>query len=188
MNAIATVTSGLNAALRLAWGRVDGIPLVLGDRTTVVRSFWAILFCVPSVICRLLMYWAEEGVPEHAGHLAARELIVFALGWLIFVEVSFRLAPMLGRPDRWGRFVTLWNWCNVVEGILIVVGGVPGLLGAPPIVDQAFELVMIGWALWLEWYAIRLGFGVTIAAAIWLVILDQAIGITLGSIAMALGP
>lgn len=188
MNAVTAVTSGISAALRLARGRADGVLLVPGDRKNAARSFWAILFCVPSVVCRLLMSWAESGIPAHPGHLLARELITFVLGWLIFVEASVWLAPMLGRAERWGRFVALWNWCNVIEGVLVVIGGLPGLFGVPPIVDQAAELIMIGWALWLEWYAICLGLGIGAFAAAWMVILDQAIGITLASLALMLSP
>jgi hypothetical protein len=61
------------------------------------------------------------------------------------------------------------------------------LFGVPPIVDQACELIMIGWALWLEWYAIRLGLGIGGFPATWMVVLDQAIGITLASLAIMLG-
>ncbi|MEA2741001.1 MAG: hypothetical protein QOH05_4308, partial [Acetobacteraceae bacterium] len=63
MNSVASVTLGLHAALRLARGRADGVVLVPGDRSTVVRSFWAIALCLPSVICRLLMSWAGSGIP-----------------------------------------------------------------------------------------------------------------------------
>ena len=50
MSSVSTVTLGLNAALRLARGRADGVVLVPGDRETIVRSFWAIALCLPSVI------------------------------------------------------------------------------------------------------------------------------------------
>lgn len=185
---VASVTSGISAALRLARGRADGVVLVPGDRATIARSFWSIAFCVPSVIGRLLMSWMETGIPSDAAHLAGRELIVFVLGWLIFVDVTHRLAPLLGKADRWGRFVAVWNWCNVIEGILVIIGGIPGILGAPAIIDQACELVAIGWALWLEWYATRLALGVGPLAATALVLLDQSIGIMLASIAMSLSP
>jgi len=108
------------------------------------------------------------------------------LGWLVFVEVTHRLAPVIGKAERWGRFIAVWNWCNVIEGVLVFVGGIPGVLGAPSVVDEAFELITIGWALWLEWYATRLAFGVGAMTAAWLVLLDQSIGIFLASLALAL--
>jgi hypothetical protein len=188
MSSVSTVTSGLSAALRLARGRADGVVLVPDDRKTIVRSFWSIALCLPSVICRLLMSWAGSGIPADAAHLAAREVIVFVLGWLVFVEVTHRLAPMIGQADRWGRFIAVWNWCNVIEGVLVIVGGIPGTLGAPAIVDEACGLITVGWALWLEWYATRLAFGVSGLTAVGLVLLDQSIGILLASLAMLISP
>jgi hypothetical protein len=188
MSSVSTVTLGLNAALRLARGRADGVVLVPGDRKTIIRSFWSIALCLPTVICRLLMSWADTGVPSDAAHLLAREVIVFVVGWLVFVEVTHRMAPMIGRAERWGRFIAVWNWCNVIEGVLVILGGVPGLLGAPAIVDQASVLITIGWALWLEWYATKLAFGVTPLTAVGLVLLDQSIGIMLASLAMLISP
>jgi hypothetical protein len=186
MSSVSTVASGLSGALRLARGQADGAVLIAGDRESIVRSFWAIPLCLPSVICRLVMSWAVSGVPDDAIHAAGREVLVFVLGWLVFVELTHRVAPLIGRADRWGRFIAVWNWCNVIEGIMIVFGAIPGTLGAPDIIGQACELVTIGWALWLEWYATRLAFGVGRMTATWLVLLDQAIGVFLASLALAI--
>ncbi len=189
MNAsVASMASGLSAALRLARGRADGVVMVPGDRATIARSFWAIAFCLPAVLCRLLMSWADTGIPSDAAHLAGLELIVFVLGWLIFVEVTHHLAPVLGRAQRWGRFIALWNWCNVIENVLVLAGGLPGLFGAPAVIDEACQLIAIGWALWLEWYATRLALGVGPLIATSLVLLDASIGILLLSVAEALSP
>ena len=186
MSSVSAVTSGLHSALRLARGRSDGVVLVSGDRATIIRSFWSILLCLPVTIGRLMMSWAYNGVPKDAAHLLGREVIIFVLGWLLFIEATYRLAPMLGRQDRWGRFIAVWNWCNVVEGALVIIGGIPGVFGAPPMVDQACELVTIGWAFWLEWYATRLTLAVSPLVATGLVMLDQSIGIMLASVAFAL--
>ena len=188
MSSVSSMTLGLYAALQLARGRADGVVLVPDDRKTIVRSFWSIALCLPTVICRLLLSWVDTGIPDHAAHLAAREVMVFVLGWLVFVEVTHRLAPMIGQAGRWGRFIVVWNWCNVIEGLLVVAGGIPGLLGAPAIIDQAAELITIGWAIWLEWYATRLAFDVKPVTAIWLVLLDQSIGILLASLAVLVTP
>jgi hypothetical protein len=82
MSSVSSVTLGLNAAIRLACGRADGVVLVPGDRKTLMRSFWSIALCVPSVIGRLLMSWADTGIPADAAHLIGREVIVSWLaGW-----------------------------------------------------------------------------------------------------------
>ena len=44
----------------------------------------------------------------------------------------------------------------VIENTIVAIGGLPGALGAPSIIDQAAGLATAGWAFWLEWYAIRL--------------------------------
>ena len=79
-------------------------------------------------------------------------------------------------------------------GLLVFVAAslaalvVAGTLGVPAVVDQACELIAVGWALWLEWYATRLVFGVGKLTAVSLVLLDQSIGIFLASLAIAISP
>ena len=53
----------------------------------------------------------------------------------------------------------MWNWCNVVQYLLLVLAGLPLLLGAPDWIDQTAGLVALGWALWLEWFAARVAAG-----------------------------
>ncbi|MBS0638975.1 MAG: hypothetical protein JSS43_03835 [Proteobacteria bacterium] len=187
MNALMTMAAGLSGAARLAFGKPDGAGLVGGDRLSAIRSFWAIPMALPSLVCRLLTAWAVDGVPANAGRVMGRELIVFIVGWLLFIEITHRIVPLMGRGERWPRFIALWNWCNVVEGALIVLGGLPALLGAPPILAQAAELITIGWALWLEWFATRLALGISVSGAISFVLLDQVIGIILAMVAITLG-
>ena len=175
--------------MRLCGWRVAGADGVRADsRTTgktIVRSFWAIAFCLPSVICRLLMSWADDGRARRCGSSRlAREVIVFVAGLAGVCRSDHRLAPLIGRAERWGRFIAVWNWCNVVEGMLVVVGAFPAHLGRRQSLIRRVELITIGWALWLEWYATRLAFGVGRLTAIWLVLLDQSIGIMLASLAM----
>lgn len=181
------MTVGLFAALRLAWGRPDGVVLVPDDRKTLIRSFWALPVCLLLVLATLVQPWLETGVTADAIHSLARDLIAFIVNWLLFVEITHRLAPMLGDARRWGRFITVWNWCNVVGQLLVFTGGLPDMFGAPAIASQASELITLGWALWLEWYVARVVLGVGGVAAVWLVILDQAIGTLLSLLASSLG-
>ncbi len=94
----------------------------------------------------------------------------YVVGWLAFALLSFHLAPMFGCGPRWPRFIAAWNWCNVIENLLLVVGGIPGLLGAPTIIDEAAQIVAIGWALWIEWFATRQALGTTSLVAVLLVV------------------
>ena len=158
--------SGLAGAARLARGRADGAVLVPGDRRTAARSFWAIAFCLPSVLCRLLMAWAGTGFPTDPGHQIGRELITFVLGWLLSSRRRHAIAPLLGRARhgrvslRCGTGAMWWRACCRRWWHC------PTLLGAPPVIGQAARLITIGWALWLEWYATRAGrFGVRAVAA-----------------------
>ncbi len=185
---LSTVTAGLSAALRLARGRSDGVALIADDTGTTGASFWAIAFCIPSVVCRVLMSWLETSMPADGGHEIARELIIFVLGWLIFVEATYWIARSMGSAARWRRFIVVWNWCNVIEGVLVIAGAIPGLLGVPDTLDEAFQLITVGWALWLEWYATRVALGVDGFTAFGLVLLDQAIGIVLGAVAIWISP
>jgi hypothetical protein len=187
MSVASAVHSGLHGALRLARGRADGVALVAADMAGAARSFWALPVCLPTVVCLRLMDWAEDGRPANAGHELARDLLVFVAGWLLYAVVTHRLAPRFGRGERWPHFIAAWNWCNVVENLLLVFGGIPGLLGAPHVVDQVFQVFTMGWALWLEWYAIRLTLRVGPLLAILAVMLDLTISLMLSGFGQALG-
>ena len=112
----------------------------------------------------------------------AADLLGFVIGWLGFALVSYRVAGALGRRAMWPRFITLWNWCNVVQYLMLVAAALPGLLGWPEVVGQTAWLVALGWALWLEWFMTRLALGLPAPMAATLVILDVAIGLIVAGV------
>jgi hypothetical protein len=182
----ATLGIGLHAALLLARGRPEGVSLLAADRpeefTAAARSFWAVALCLPAFICLHLIDWAQSGVPVRPAHGFAMDLLGYLIGWLSFVLLSRSLAAALGRIWRWPRFVTIWNWCNVVQYFMLVAAALPSLLGLPYFLAETTWLVAIGWALWLEWYATRLALDVSGLAAAGVVVLDMTIGLFLVSI------
>jgi hypothetical protein len=180
------VTSGLHAALLFARGRSDGLRYVESDMAGAARSFWAIALCLPAIVCLELMGWVESGLPAHAGHAISLDLMGYLVGWLGFALLSHHLAPMFGCGARWPRFIAAWNWCNVIENLLLVVGGIPGLLGVPPVVDEVAQIVVVGWALWIEWFATKQALGTGAPVAVLLVVLDQLIGVVLAGLNTAL--
>lgn len=180
------VTSGLHAALLFARGNGEGLRYVEADMAGAARSFWAIALCLPATMCLQLMTWVQYGLPAHVGHAIALDILAYVVAWIGFALLSFQLAPMFGCLPRWPRFIAAWNWCNVIENILLVVGGIPGLLGVPPALDQAAQIVALGWALWIEWFAAKQALGTSGVVAVLLVVLDQVIGLLLAGLNLAL--
>ena len=177
MSVIGTVSAGLHGALLLARGRPEGLRFVDSDRTAAIRSFWAIPLCLPSVVCLKLLDWVAGGVPSHAPLELGRYLLAFLVGWLLFVCVSHAIAEKLNRQAQWPRFIAIWAYCSIIENTVVAIGGLPGALGAPSVIDQAAALATAGWAFWLEWYAIRLSLQVGPLTAAVMLIVDFGIGI-----------
>ena len=186
MTIAATVSTGLTAALLLARGRPDGLQLIEADNGAAARSFWAAAVCLPAFICLRLLAWSEGTPPPHPIEAFALDLLSFGIGWCGFAVLSHRLVGAMGLAERWPRFIALWNWCNVVQYLLLLIASVPGLLGAPPLLDQVAGLFALGWALWLEWFAFRLTLGIGVLAAAGLVALDMAIGVLLAATSVTL--
>jgi len=186
MSVASSVANGVHGALLLARGRADGLRYIEADMAGAARSFWAMAICLPAFVCLRLLAWTQHGVPTAAGHTFALDLISYVLGWCAFAVISHRLVNAMGLGARWPRAIALWNWCNVVQYLLLVVFAIPGLLGAPALLDEAAQLVGLGWALWLEWFAFRLTLGITGFTAAGLVMLDVAIGVLLAGLSLSM--
>ncbi|HEY1934231.1 MAG TPA: hypothetical protein VGG99_19660 [Acetobacteraceae bacterium] len=170
------IGSGLHAAFLLARGRSEGMHYLQADTDSVHFSFWALAVASPTIVCWRLITWVEKSVPADASHVLALDMVSYVVGWLGFLVLSFYVVGRFGAASRWPRFVVAWNWCNVVESLLCLAGFVPGLLHAPPAIDEASQIIATGWALWIEWYSTRLALDTGAFAAAVLVVLDQAIG------------
>jgi hypothetical protein len=188
MNAPSAAVSGLQAALLLARGRPEGVQHVDNDLRVAARSFWAAGVALPAFLCLRLLDWAAEGLPPHPVHAWALDLLFYVVGWAGYAVLSRSLVTALGRAQHWPRFITVWNWCNVVQYLLLVAAGLPLLLGAPDWLDQTAGLVALGWALWLEWFAARAALDVSGLAAAGMVVLDIAIGLLLSGVTEAVLP
>ena len=174
-----SISAGLRGAVLLARARPEGVERFSNDPATVIRSFWALPLCLPSLICMKMLAWADTGIPVNGPASFVRYLLLFSVGWLLFVVVSHYLASTINKQDNWPRFVAVWSYCSVIENTLIALGELPKVLSAPAILTQAAQLVTIGWALWLGWYGIRLSLDTgKLTAAIFLAV-DLTIGIVM---------
>jgi hypothetical protein len=160
MRATAAFRAGLGAALVLARGRPEGIDLLAGEPAEQMAvagySFWAAAFCLPPFFVLRALEWLDDGVPPEPVHGVALDLLGYGVGWAGFALLMWFIAGALGRRHLWPRFVTVWNWCNVLQ-----------------------YLVAMGWAMWLEWFATREALELPGAHAAGLVFLDVALGAVL---------
>jgi hypothetical protein len=181
--------SGLSAAIHLARGQPGPVADLPAEASDVAQSFVTVaLASVPLVTLRLMLWAAGDGIPANAIHLLLHDLLVFVVSWLGFIVITHRLADRLGRAPLWPRFVILYNWCNVVANSLVLLGAIPELLGAPAIIGQVSQVVVAGWALWLSWYLIRLTLRTGPLLALYLVLVEQTIGISFTIAAATFAP
>ncbi len=186
---LGAAVNGLHAAFLLAKGRSDGIARLSSDPGDAARSFIAIVLAVPPIIALRLLTWSgDTGIPADAARILAHDVMVYLVSWLAFAIVSSRVADKLGRAPLWPRFIVTYNWCNVVANTMVLAGAIPAVLGAPPVVDQLSQVVVTGWALWLEWYAVRLTLRTGPLLALYFVVLDQVIGMAFTIAGMSFAP
>ena len=187
MRALPAFRAGLGAALAMARGHADGVRLLdfedADDQMAVAgHSFWAAAFCLPAFAALRVLDWMDGGIPEQAWHGVALDLLGYGVGWAGFALLSRGIAGRLGRARLWPRFVTLWNWCNVLQYLALLAATVPSVLGLPGWVDETAWLVAMGWAMWLEWFATREALQLPGAQAAGFVFLDVALGAVLAVI------
>lgn len=184
------IADGLAAAFLLARGRIDGlqrlIPAPAAALDAARRSFWAIVVALPGFLALHLMDWAVEGRPPRAGRLLSEDLAGYVIGWLGFAVLSHALMRNVGRAALWPGFIAAWNWCSVVQYLLLVLASLPPLLGAPDWLAQVAWLVATFWALWLEYFAARVTLALTRFQGWCIVALDLALGLAVSQAIISL--
>jgi hypothetical protein len=180
------MATALQGAFLLARGRPDGLLLIAAPPETemavAARSFWAMAVCLPAFLCLHLLDGANDGPAAESPAGLALDLLGYVIGWVGFALLSHRLAGTMGRDALWPRFITVWNWCNVVQYVMLLGAGLISLLDLPELLAQTIWLVAAGWALWLEWYATRLALAIPAGPAAALVGLDFALGLFLAGL------
>ncbi len=189
VSTLATLSSGLRAALLLAQGDPAGLRLLDAQSrpadhgvSMARRSFWAMALCLPLFAGLRWLDWTQDGMPKRLGHAMALEACSFVLGWIGFLLLSRPLAAWFGRGGRWPRYVAAWNWCNVAQYVLLAASELPALLGAPLWAQQMAALVAVFWAIWLEWFATRLALELGVWPAALFTALDIALGVGLSAL------
>jgi hypothetical protein len=178
--------SGLHAAVLLAQGRADAVVRLPAQPADAARSFAAMAVAIPPIVAAQVMTWLTGGGLVEAAapppisqmpRVLAHDLLIYIVSWLAFAVLSHRLAGRLGRAELWPRFLVTYNWCNVVANSMVLAGALPAILGAPSVLSQVAQVFVTGWAIWLEWFAIRVTLRTGPLLALYFLLLDQMISI-----------
>jgi len=181
------VTAGLVGAALLARGDKRGLALMESTPEGAWRSFMAAVICLPAFLALRFFTWADApGTEGLFGRPLLAELIGFVLAWTVFALASRPIVQSWGKLAAWPRFITAWNWSNVVQYAVLLLLTVPGALGLPNAVGQVLLLVGLGYALWIEWFVVRSALEVTGRRAAALVAFDFALGLFLSGLVQRL--
>ena len=101
--------SGLHAVILLAQGRTEGVAQLRSEPSDVARSFIAMAVAVPPIVALRFLNWENgTGVPADAARILTLDLLVYAVSWLAFAIISFRLADRLSVLVQ-GRVIATGN-------------------------------------------------------------------------------
>lgn len=166
----------------LARGKVDGIDAFEATMEDARVSFLAALFCLPVFLLLRFGIGPASVSPDPLRALTA-DVIAFVCSWAGFAVASLPMAEAMGRRALWPRFIAAWNWVNLVQYLVLGVLSLPELLGLPGMVADTLALLGLGYAMWLQWFATRLGLGLSGLRAAAFVVLDLAISLFLSGLA-----
>lgn len=176
----------LHGAWLLARGQPIGLALLAVPAETAAditaRSFWALILSIPAFVALQAMGWLTDGLPPDALDSFTRGLLSLIVGWLGFVALMHPVCRRMGRARLWPRFVVAWNWCSLLQALMLVAAAIPGVLGAPDWLGQTAGLVALGWSLWLGWFVARLTLGLGAMMAVAVVGLDLSFELLVSSV------
>jgi len=75
----------------------------------------------------------------------------------------------------WPRYIAAWNWCSLLQSVMLVGGLTTAMIGLPDWVSQTVVLVIVFWAVWLEYFVARVALGFSGLQAVAMVALDFAL-------------
>ncbi|MBX9701866.1 MAG: hypothetical protein K2X74_20690 [Acetobacteraceae bacterium] len=174
-----SLAEGLRGAALLARGDATGLALVDGTPEGAARSFRVALVCLPAFVILRLLAWATATPPTGGYALGlAAEVVGFVIAWAGFALASLPATEAVGRRARWPLFIAAWNYTNLVQyGLLVLVGGVPLLLGLPTGLAQVLGLIAFGYVIWLEWFVARIALNLPGLQAAGIVLIDVMISV-----------
>ena len=136
---IKETTRGIYGAWMLAWFDRNGIHLFENTLEAFWRSFQAAILCAPIYIVLIVMRSMEMEI----GVAASAAMIIYAIsyvtGWFAFPYAMYHVSRILGREDRFFRYIAAYNWATVLQlSVLLAVAAVT----QSGVVPQGFAIIL----------------------------------------------
>ncbi|MCI0753356.1 hypothetical protein [Teichococcus vastitatis] len=160
-------------------GRKDGVRFHAATLEAARQSFWVVAVCAPLFLLARLLAQPAEAV---TGRFLTAEIFGFIASWPAYALASLVLCRVVNRQTLWPRLISVWNWTNLAQYVLMVGLLVVGLLQPPAWILEGSSLVVIGYVLWLQWFAARAALEVDGLQAAAFVMLDLIVSLLLSGV------
>jgi hypothetical protein len=142
------------------------------------NSFWVALWVLPIYALEGLFAYMQAPDPSGPLMFALVKLLTYAIGWVLFPLVMIRVADWMNRWPQYFRYMTVYNWFNLVVAVAylpaVLFGGLNIL--PPGLVALYFLGIIIGFLVFSWWIAVH-GLKVTGASAVGIVLLDSLLSL-----------
>lgn len=176
----AEISRSLTAAGR--WLRLDSSAafLIGRDNESCLRSFFAMILCLPAFFLQMIMLGSEVTVvaDELTFWLVWGE--TYILAWVVFPVFVHAILKNQGREAIWPHYIATLNWCSVLSAYLSLGGSIIERVDALPFGLAAIASLFITfYLLFFEWFVARKVLQISGPAAAGFVALNNGLAIAL---------
>ena len=185
------VRLALAGTLRLARGDRGGLACFDRSLDGFWRSFRAAVISYPIFLVLLTMQVSVDEWQRAGGwRILAVETIGYVIGWVAFPLLMLTGTQRLGRAHRFFDFMVPYNWCQLPQSALFVLVGLAvegGMLG-PPSAEGIGTVAVVATFVyeWYVWYIARVALDTAGLAAVFIALLDFALGVVISQVAVSL--
>lgn len=164
--------TGLFAAWRMLLR--DERAAALFDATPA--GFWKSFFCAVVVLpaYAFLVWIADLGGGETSwGKVILVEAIGYVIAWTVWPVAMAHLVPLLGREDRYIRYIVAYNWSSGPQALIMLIATLLSIVGLLPATLGVIVLVLL---LAYQTFIARVALGIATLPAVTLALSDFFLG------------
>jgi hypothetical protein len=185
------VRLALAGTWRLARGDRGGLSCFDRSVEGFWRSFRAAVISYPLYLVLLAMRVSVAEWQRSGGwRIVTVETIGYVIGWVAFPLLMLTVTQRLGRAHRFFDFMVPYNWCQLPQSALFVLVGLAvegGMLGLPSAEGIGTVAVVATFVYeWYVWYIARVALDTAGLAAVFIALLDFALGVVISQVAVSL--